>query len=233
MIKVNIQGKYKEVSINAIIDLGATEDFIDKTICDKHQIPTILAEKPREIYLADGNLSEIGPITYTGKVLIKIGGHREIAILQVANLQNHEIILRMPWLKEHNTKIHWENEKIIFDSERCITWCLDQSATIYAVPERKAREENLITGILEIQIEDQRLRVKRLTSEARIPTEGSKKAAGHNLYAQEGTTIPAKGQGIIGTGIAIGLPPNTYICKKTALRPVASCLPRPPDVPGA
>ena len=62
----------------------------------------------------------------------------------------------------------------------------------------------------EIQAEDQRLRVKRLTSEARIPTKGSKKAAGHDLYAQSGTTIPAKGQGIIGTGIAIGLPPNTY-----------------------
>ena len=79
-----------------MIDSGATEDFIDKTICDKYQIPTILAEKPREIYLADRNLGEMGPITHIAKVLIKIRGHREIATLQVANLQNHEIILEMP-----------------------------------------------------------------------------------------------------------------------------------------
>ena len=81
---------------------------------------------------------------------------------------------------------------------------------IYAVPETKAQEENLITRFSEIQTEDQRLQVKRLTSKARIPTKGSKKAAGHDLYAQSETTIPAKGQGIIGTGIALGLPPDTY-----------------------
>ena len=32
MIKVNLQGKYESVSINAMIDSGATEDFIDKRI---------------------------------------------------------------------------------------------------------------------------------------------------------------------------------------------------------
>ena len=106
--------------------------------------------------------------------------------------------------------IDWEERKITFDSERCIRWCLDKSATTYAVPETKAQEENLINKFSEIQTEDQSLRVKSLTSEARISTKGSKKAAGHDLYAQAGPRIPAKGQGIIGTGIAIGLPPDNY-----------------------
>ena len=210
MIKVNLQGKYESVNINAMIDSGATEDFIDRRICNKHQIITKVAERPREIYLADGNLSEMSPITHIVEVPMEIGGYRELATLQVANLQNHEIILGMPWLKGHNPRIDWEEQKITFDSKQCITWCLDKSATIYAVPETKAGEENLITRFSEIQAEDQTLRVKRLTSEARVPTKGSKKAAGHDLYAQEGTTISPKGQGIIGTGNAIGLPPNTY-----------------------
>ena len=58
MIKVNLQGKYENVSINAMINSGATEDFIDERICDKHWITTKAAEKPREIYLADGNLTK-------------------------------------------------------------------------------------------------------------------------------------------------------------------------------
>ena len=62
----------------------------------------------------------------------------------------------------------------------------------------------------EIEIKDKRLRSKRLTSEARIPTKVSKQVAGHDLYAQGGTKIPAKGQGIIGKGNAIGLPLNIY-----------------------
>ena len=193
MIKVDLHSKKRIVSFNAMIDSGATKDFIHKTICDKHQIDTILEEKPREIYLANENLSEMGPITHIVKVPIEIGNHREIATLQVANLQNHEIILGMAWLKEPNPSIDWEKEKITFDSERCITWCLNQSATVYAVPEAKAREENLITRFSEIQTKDLRLRVKKLTAKARIPTKGSRQGAGHDLYTQETEIIPVKG----------------------------------------
>ena len=119
MIKVNLHCRYESVSINAIIDSGGTENFIDKRICDKYQITTKLAKMPREIYLADGNLSEMGPITHIVEVPMKMGGHQELATLhwQVAKLQSHVIILRMPWLKGHNSKIDWEEPKIMFDSE--------------------------------------------------------------------------------------------------------------------
>ena len=49
-----------------------------------------------------------------------------------------------------------------------------------------------------------------MVSEARIPTKVSLRAAGHDLHAQETKKIPAKGQAIIGTEIAISLPPDTY-----------------------
>jgi len=39
---------------------------------------------------------------------------------------------------------------------------------------------------------------------------GSARAAGHELYAIEGTDVPSRGQAIVGTGIAIGLSYNTY-----------------------
>ena len=96
MIKVVLQGKEEKLSINAMIDSGATEDFIDKEVCRKHQISTIATENPREIYLADGNPSDMGPVTHIAKVPMTIGNHQEVATLQVANLQNHEVILGMP-----------------------------------------------------------------------------------------------------------------------------------------
>ena len=43
-----------------------------------------------------------------------------------------------------------------------------------------------------------------------MPTKGSDKAAGHHQYANEGTEIPARDQAVVGTGIAIGLPHDTY-----------------------
>ena len=210
MIKVVLHGEKEKLSINAMIDSGATEDFIDKGICQKHQIGMIATENPREIYLADRNPSDMGPVTHIAKVPMTIGNHQELATLQVPNLQNHEVILGMPCLKGHNPKIAWGKNKITFDSERCTTWCLDKKSSVYGIPEARAREENLITRMSEIHSEEQRLQIKIIYPEARVPTRGSQGAAGHDLYAQEAKNIPARGQAIIGTGIAIGLPLSTY-----------------------
>jgi len=97
-----------------------------------------------------------------------------------------------------------------------MTWCLKSSPVAYAVPEEKALEENLITRFSKVQAKkgptasDQSVRVKKLSAEARVPKKRSARAAGHNLYANEGTDVPARGQAIVGMGIAIGLSHNTY-----------------------
>ena len=44
----------------------------------------------------------------------------------------------------------------------------------------------------------------------KIPTKGSRMAAGHDIYALDEGSIPANGQELVGTGIAIGLPRGTY-----------------------
>jgi len=216
MVKIQLQGEKESVIINAMIDSGATEDFIDREVCNKHGIKMIKAKSPREIYLAEGKPSSMGPVTHMTKVPMDISSHRELATFQVANLQNHEGILGMPWLREHNLTIDWNDKGITFNSERCTTWCLKSLPVAYAVPEEKALEENLITRFSKIQAKngpiakDQSVRVKKLSAETRVPIKGTARAAGHNLYAIKGTNVPARGQAIVGTGIAIGLPHNTY-----------------------
>jgi len=137
MVQIRLYGTKRQVKINAIIDSGATEDFIDKGFCSKYNIRTTQAKKTREVYLADGRPSAMGPITHTAKVPMDIGSHRELATFQVAKLPNHEVILGMPWLKQHSPRIDWGQGKINFESERCTTWCLKESPTVYAIPEEE------------------------------------------------------------------------------------------------
>jgi len=216
MVKRQLHGEKESVTINAMIDSGVTEDFIDREICNKHGIKMIKAKNPREIYLADGKPSAMGPVTHMTKVPMDISSHRELATFQVANLQNHEVILGMPWLKEHNPTIDWNDKRITFNSERCTTWCLKCSPVAYAIPEETALEENLITRFSKIQAKNgpttnnQSVRIRKLSAKARVSTKGSARAAGQDLYVIEGTDVPARGQAIVGTGIAIGLPHNTY-----------------------
>jgi len=50
-IRVNIQlhGGKESVTINAMIDSGATEDLINREVCNKHRIKMMKAKNPREI----------------------------------------------------------------------------------------------------------------------------------------------------------------------------------------
>ncbi|KAK3826818.1 MAG: dUTP diphosphatase [Linnemannia elongata] len=54
------------------------------------------------------------------------------------------------------------------------------------------------------------LLVKKLSDKARIPTRGSKHAAGFDLYSAKSMTIPAQSQGIVPTDISIAVPEGTY-----------------------
>jgi len=49
MVKIQLHGGKESVTINAMIDSRATEDFIDREVCNKDRIKMIKAKNPREI----------------------------------------------------------------------------------------------------------------------------------------------------------------------------------------
>jgi len=115
----------------------------------------------------------MGPVTHMTKVSMDIRSPRELATSQLANLQYHELILGMPWFREHNPTIDWNNKRMIFNSERCTTWCPNSSPIAYEVPGEQALKKNLITTFSKVQAKkgmmgsDQGVRIKKLSAEAR------------------------------------------------------------------
>jgi len=54
MGQIRLHGTKRQITINAMIDSGATGDFIDKRFCNKYNIRTTQAKTIREVYVADG-----------------------------------------------------------------------------------------------------------------------------------------------------------------------------------
>ncbi|KAB5592048.1 Deoxyuridine 5'-triphosphate nucleotidohydrolase [Ceratobasidium theobromae] len=54
------------------------------------------------------------------------------------------------------------------------------------------------------------LLIKRLSEKAKLPTRGSKLAAGYDLYSAEQKVIPAGGKALVDTQISIAVPVGTY-----------------------
>ena len=52
--------------------------------------------------------------------------------------------------------------------------------------------------------------IRKLTPTATLPMRASKFAAGMDLFADEDCTIPARGSGLVRSGISIALPLGTY-----------------------
>jgi len=193
MVKIRLHGINDSTTVNAMIHSGATEDCIDQEFCNIYQIRTTKAKNLREIYLADGEPSSMGPVTHIATFPMDIGAHREITTFEVAKLQNHQAILGMPWLKNHNPRMDWGQGKITFDSEKCTTMCLNESPTVYTIPEAKALEENLTSRFSTIQTKKEKcILIKKMHENAKIPMKGTKEAAGHDLYAIEDKTTSAK-----------------------------------------
>ena len=208
MIKLKLHKGEKRITTNAMIDLGATEDFIDQQFCIQHQFPVRRLNQPRDIFVIDGKSSSVGPLTHEAIIVLDIGSHREQIRFQVANLKKYEAILGMPWLKRHNPTIDWDKEQISFNSERYIEVCLKEPPVVKAIPEEEAIRENLKTKVLDVQLD--KIQVRKLKPDAKIPSKGSERAAGRDLYANENSVVPPRGRGLIRTGISLGLPEGTY-----------------------
>jgi len=54
------------------------------------------------------------------------------------------------------------------------------------------------------------LRIMKLSDKDIIRTKGLQFVAGHDIYAQQDVLVRVKGQAMVDTGIAIGLPEGTY-----------------------
>jgi len=61
MVKIQLHGTRESVTINTMIDTGATEDLIDREVCNEHRIKMIKAKYPREIYLTERKTKRYGP----------------------------------------------------------------------------------------------------------------------------------------------------------------------------
>jgi dUTP pyrophosphatase len=64
-----------------------------------------------------------------------------------------------------------------------------------------------ITNLSKVEMS---LRIKKLTQDAILPTRGSSGAVGYDLYSTDEVVIPPTHRALVGSGVAMVLPPGVY-----------------------
>ena len=99
-------------SSKALLDSGATGLFIDKSFVEKERLNTRKLSNPIPVTNVDGSPNEAGPITDVVDIILRYKGHYERTLFAVTCTGKEDIILGLPWLREHNPEIDWQTEEV-------------------------------------------------------------------------------------------------------------------------
>lgn len=105
-IQVGVQADC--VPVVAMVDSGATGQFMDEAEAQLLGIDLLAKEFPEDVYAVDGRKLVSGPICQgTGGVHVWFGDwHEEVIDFSIIRAPQYGIILGLPWLRKHNPSIN-------------------------------------------------------------------------------------------------------------------------------
>jgi len=93
-------------SVKALLDSGATGNFIDQDFVRTKGINTRSISRPIPVYNVDGSSNEADQISEVVDVVLRYKTHSKRTLLAVSSLGRQNMILGYTWLKDHNPEIN-------------------------------------------------------------------------------------------------------------------------------
>ena len=115
----------KAVNTRALVDSSASISCLDWGFVRKHSLPTTRLQKPIYTRNTNNSINSNGVICFTSTLFLNIKGIAQKVTFHVISLGNENVILGLPWLKDVNPTINW-NQRTLSINES-----LDQSKDLY------------------------------------------------------------------------------------------------------
>jgi RNase H-like domain found in reverse transcriptase/Reverse transcriptase (RNA-dependent DNA polymerase)/Integrase zinc binding domain/Chromo (CHRromatin Organisation MOdifier) domain/gag-polyprotein putative aspartyl protease len=98
--------------MTALLDSGATDNFIDRKTIERLKLKTSRLPKKREVKNVDGSLNLSGSIEEEIHLFVKINDKKRKHRFYVTNLGTEEAILGYPFLEDANPMIDWTKARL-------------------------------------------------------------------------------------------------------------------------
>ena len=175
--------------VEGLVDCGADGEFLDSEFIKRNKIPTRQLVRPIPVNNVDGSPNENGPIREVADLVLRYKGHTERIVFAVTQLGKEDMILGLPWLKEHNPEIDWNTEEVRMT--RCPTQCKQCLQELREEKRKQAEEVH-------------RIRRCRAGPFPRATVEDEEEEDGEEEEEEEedeGREVPEKGDRIFATAI--------------------------------
>src|SRR5271168_2818113 len=139
-LNTTLFGKRDTAAAKALINSGATGNLINTEFVKTHRITPKTLKSPLRVRMADDSG---GLITHSIDMGLEIqdasSEHREQIRLNVAEIGDHDIILRTDWLIEHNPEINWKRYELSLT--RCPPKC-ETTGVVHVISTSKHEEDS-------------------------------------------------------------------------------------------
>ena len=89
----------------ALVDSGATDNFIHPVFAKRLGLKMMMLDKPKWIYNIDNMSNKAGSITHSLELRVTTKGEDRIMWFLVTDIGHKDILLRYPWLTTFNPKL--------------------------------------------------------------------------------------------------------------------------------
>jgi Reverse transcriptase (RNA-dependent DNA polymerase) len=114
-IRVYVNSAAKRTETIALVDCGATENFIDTDHAYAMRLPLKRLAKPREVFNVDKTPNRQGPITHYTDLTVRTGTQTKKMRFFLTHLGGNPIILGYPWFAAMEPHITWSKGWINYD----------------------------------------------------------------------------------------------------------------------
>ena len=111
-IPVSIRTSYFTADKSALVDSGATDNFIHPNFVSRMGINPKRLEKPRKIWNADSTENKEGMITHYLDLEVETKGIRKDMRFYITNIGKEDLFLGYPWLAAYEPRFIWRDATI-------------------------------------------------------------------------------------------------------------------------
>ena len=174
-LPIKLQGLKQTVDTTALINSGATGNFLDPRLLPKGTFKLTRVANPITAYNIDGTPNNKGTIKWITTASFSTGTFHDTIRFMIVHLSRPQIILSMPWLQKWNPKINWKTFSLKLGNTDDLSPNIDfEIATLVSRSnpqgvERTLREHPPSNGSIEEQID--KLTISMEIAQAEQPKE--------------------------------------------------------------
>ena len=106
-VRTYIHSSQKRAETTALLDSGATENFMGLKYAKWLKLPIGTLRYPRPLFNVDGSTNKQGDLKYYTDVSMRTGTATKKMRFFLSDLGNHNVILGYPWFAAFQPKVEW------------------------------------------------------------------------------------------------------------------------------